>query len=565
LARRLLKGSCPRHFLGSNFGGLMITRLTLATLISTSLLAPFTDLAWGSDSLLENAFQEVTSVQKVQLAYGQIHQTASLQDILKNTTVHSLKISAHLADKNLETTKFQHYYKGLEVVGSMTMFHTGVNGSMVDDQVVRFDLDTQPEISAAQAAAIAESLTQRQQLRSLPVLKILPSDDDSSANLVYFVELNEKNLEAGRTIIIDAHSGQVIANMSDEENLAPIYVYSAENLGKLVKDADLQAIQNEKDPTQQQADEAAMTKGQCELYDEFGAPFWFDPDNCAQAVTNGQTQAGPAGNDASAQRAATATQTVLEYYRDVHGRDSYDGQGSPLVGIVHAGIKYNNAFWNPQTEMMAYGDGDGVKFGDFTGSLDVIGHEITHGVTMKTAQLLMMGQSGSLNEAYSDFFGRMIANDGDWAMGRAIFIEPNSPGIRDLADPASLSYKLGDGQGNVTYQGNYPATIADIAVINPAAPTCDQSNDRCFVHINSTEASHASYLITQAIGKDKAQSLIFTTLTQKISAKTTFRTNAQATVTACGLMYDSATCQQVVQAFAQTGLTTTLKKPVALR
>src|ERR1700733_6468276 len=101
---------------------------------------------------------------------------------------------------------------------------------------------------------------------------------------------------------------------------------------------------------------------------------------------------------------------------------------------------------------------DEITFDDFTGSLDVIGHEITHGVTMKTAKLLMMGQSGSLNEAYSDFFGRMIANDGDWAMGRAIFIEPNSPGIRDLADPASLSYKLGDGQGNVTYQGNYPAT-----------------------------------------------------------------------------------------------------------
>jgi Zn-dependent metalloprotease len=115
----------------------------------------------------------------------------------------------------------------------------------------------------------------------------------------------------------------------------------------------------------------------------------------------------------------------------------------------------------------------------------------------------------------------------------------------------------------VTHQGNYPATLADIAVMNPGE-TCDQTNDRCFVHINSTEASHASYLITQAIGKDKAQALIFTTLTQKISAKTTFKSNAQATVTACSLMYDAGTCQQVVQAFAQTGITTVLPQTNSL-
>jgi bacillolysin len=418
----------------------MILRLSVATLISTSLLVTFGGMAWGSDSLFDTAFQQANSIQKTQNVYSMIARTASLQDILKNSEIHSLKVAARISDKNLETTKFQHYYKGLEVVGSMTMFHKGANGSIVDDQIARFDLDTQPSISVSDAASIAESLTHRQQLRSLPVLKILPSDDKTSANLVYFIDLNETGLEAGRTIIIDAQSGHVIANMSDEETLAPITVYSAQNLGKLVKDADMQTIQSEP-AQQQQADEAKLTQGQCELYDDYGDPFWFNPQNCTQSVTNSQVLANA---DPSAQRAAAATQTVLEYYRDVHNRDSYDGQGAPLIGIVHAGVKYDNAFWNPQTEMMAYGDGDGVTFGDFTGSLDVIGHEITHGVTMKTAKLLMMGQSGSLNEAYSDFFGRMIANDGDWAMGRAIFIDPNSPGIRNLADPASISYKLGD-------------------------------------------------------------------------------------------------------------------------
>jgi Zn-dependent metalloprotease len=79
------------------------------------------------------------------------------------------------------------------------------------------------------------------------------------------------------------------------------------------------------------------------------------------------------------------------------------------------------------------------------------------------------------------------------------------------------------------------------------------------VHINSTVPSHASYLIFQALGKEQAETLIFTTLTQKITAKSTFASNAQATVDACSLMYDSDSCTKVVSAFRQVGLNPKIK------
>ena len=97
---------------------------------------------------------------------------------------------------------------------------------------------------------------------------------------------------------------------------------------------------------------------------------------------------------------------VYDFYQSKYGRDSIDDKGMKLKSVVHYGDKYNNAFWNGSH--MTYGDGDGVRFIPFGLAADVVGHEMTHGVTERTAGLRYQRQSGALNESWSDVFGNLI-------------------------------------------------------------------------------------------------------------------------------------------------------------
>ncbi len=118
---------------------------------------------------------------------------------------------------------------------------------------------------------------------------------------------------------------------------------------------------------------------------------------------------------------------MRDFYRSVLGRNSIDGKGLRLDGYVHRGTGFQDAFWDGQE--MVFGDGDGKIFIDFTGALDVIGHELTHGVTQYAAGLEYHDQSGALNESVSDVFGSLVkqwhagqtADQADWLIGDGIF------------------------------------------------------------------------------------------------------------------------------------------------
>ncbi len=99
------------------------------------------------------------------------------------------------------------------------------------------------------------------------------------------------------------------------------------------------------------------------------------------------------------------TNVTWDYYQQVHGRNGIFGNGTGSFNRVHYGNNYANAFWDGTK--MTYGDGDGVSFGPLV-SLDVAGHEMSHGVTENTAGLTYSGESGGLNEATSDIFGTMV-------------------------------------------------------------------------------------------------------------------------------------------------------------
>ena len=165
-------------------------------------------------------------------------------------------------------------------------------------------------------------------------------------------------------------------------------------------------------------------------------------------VLPGSPIAKPASSgDKSVKGAFNETTAVADFYQSIFGRNSIDGQGMTLGSSVHYGQNYNNAFWNGSR--MTYGDGDGNLFIDFTGSTDVIAHELTHGVTQYSLQLEYTNEAGGLNESLSDCFGSMFrqwrakqdVHAADWLIGKEIM----GPGaqakgficLRDMAEPGA--------------------------------------------------------------------------------------------------------------------------------
>lgn len=137
-----------------------------------------------------------------------------------------------------------------------------------------------------------------------------------------------------------------------------------------------------------------------------------------------------------------------DFYQTTFGRDSFDDAGAPIVSSVHYGARYNNAFWNG--EQSSFGDGDGQIFREFSGGLDVVAHELTHGVTQFTSGLIYEDEPGALNEAFSDMMGNtaeyFAAANGldptvtpDLLVGEDIDVRvpPDAvPGLRNMCDPA---------------------------------------------------------------------------------------------------------------------------------
>jgi len=198
------------------------------------------------------------------------------------------------------------------------------------------------------------------------------------------------------------------------------------------------------------------------------------------------------GQDATVNRAYSGLGATFDLYLKAYGRHSIDGDGLPLDATVHYDENYGNAFWNG--EQMVFGDGDGEIFLDFTIPIDVIGHELTHGVTQYTANLTYYGQPGALNESMSDVFGSLIkqytlgqtAAEADWLIGAGL-LAPSVTGkaLRSMKEPGSAY------DDDVLGKDPQPATMDDYV---------RTGRDNGGVHINSGIPNHAFYLAATTLG-----------------------------------------------------------------
>ena len=242
-------------------------------------------------------------------------------------------------------------------------------------------------------------------------------------------------------------------------------------------------------------------------------------------LVRGETDA--ASKDPAVNQAFDGAGITYDFYEQVLKRNSIDGAGMRIDSSVHYDKKYNNAFWNGR--QMVYGDGDGKLFTGFTSAIDVIGHELTHGVTQNIVPgggLVYEGQSGALNESISDVFGSIVkqwhlkqnVQQADWLIGAGIMLPAVGKALRSMATPGNTA---------VTWSGDdQPGTMAGYV----------QDGD---VHTNSGIPNHAFYVAAMKLGGnswDKAGPIWYQALSL-LHANATFLDASAATVKAADMLY----------------------------
>src|SRR4029078_6294862 len=203
-----------------------------------------------------------------------------------------------------------------------------------------------------------------------------------------------------------------------------------------------------------------------------------------------------------------------------------------LDSTVHYGDDYNNAFLN--RTQLGYGEGDGDIFQRFTKSIDVIGHELTHGVTQYEAALEYEGQAGALNESFSDVFGSLVkqyshkqkVDKADWLIGDGLFsAKVKGVALRSMKEPGS-AYKhptIGK-ETQHAHMKNYVNT----------------TSDNGGVHINSGIPNRAFYLIAVELGGyawEKAGKIWYTALTERLRERSNFQKTADVTAEVAATIY----------------------------
>ncbi len=277
-------------------------------------------------------------------------------------------------------------------------------------------------------------------------------------------------------------------------------------------------------------------------------------------------EGGAASSDHAVNEAYDGLGATYDLYKEVFNRDSIDDHGLPLVASVHYDNGFNNAFWNGQ--QMVFGDGDGTTFVGFTGAIDVIGHELTHGVVDKTCALEFHKQPGALNESFADVFGSLVkqhtkgqdAASADWLIGAGI-LAPGVHGValRSMKDPGSAydDPKLGGKDPQPKHMDDF-VNLPD-----------DQWDDWGGVHTNSGIPNHAFFLTATQIGGNAWEDpgAIWYSAMQQLWPLAQFQDCANVTVQVAGALFGSGSTQQqaVKEAWSEVGVPVTSPHAAAAR
>ena len=255
------------------------------------------------------------------------------------------------------------------------------------------------------------------------------------------------------------------------------------------------------------------------------------------------------------------TEKMYDYLLHEHDRNSIDGNGFKLRSWVHYGSNYNNAFWNGS--WMTYGDGDGNTFSPLV-SADVTGHEIAHGLTDYTANLIYSYESGALNEGFSDIFGILLEyyideDCADWIMGEDFTVAAGKYGLRNMSNPndASMLTRQPDTyHGDFWYfgSGDYGGVHYNSGVLNYWFYLMTMGG-------SGTNDNGLSYSVTalannENISREKAGAIAFRTLTVYLFDNAQYADARTASIQAAKDLYgeNSNEVQTVTNAWCAVGV-----------
>lgn len=229
---------------------------------------------------------------------------------------------------------------------------------------------------------------------------------------------------------------------------------------------------------------------------------------------------------------------TYNYFYGAFNRDSLDNTGSKLKAYVTTAYSCPNAFFSSSL--------GGFGFCPSMGTLDILAHEFTHGVTHNTARLIYESQSGTLNESVSDVFASEV--DGNWTLG-----EGSALGIiRDMSNPPSI-----------IKQNRQPDSLFSSHYYCASPPCSKKTNDLCGVHINSGVFNKAYFLMVDGggfngcsisgIGREKASSIVYYALTRYLTNSANFRSMYSSILQSCTDLYGvGADCDEVKKALQAT-------------
>lgn len=269
-----------------------------------------------------------------------------------------------------------------------------------------------------------------------------------------------------------------------------------------------------------------------------------------QRVTLVRSEGDTATSDVAVNNAYDYAGKVREYFLNKLNRNSIDDASMDIILNVHYGTDYQNAFWDG--DEMTFGDGDGKIFINFAKSLDVVAHELSHGVTQWTANLVYKGQSGALNEHFSDVFGSVItqyaerqtADSADWLIGDEIMgPELYGEALRSMREPGTAY------DNKIMGKDTQPGHMKDYYT---------GSADNYGVHINSGIPNKAFYLASKEIGTDRA-GLVWYAALQKLWPTANFNDAVRVIVEASRLLVKNGKVpkgspQKIRAAFKAVGL-----------
>ncbi|NJP92287.1 M4 family metallopeptidase [Nonomuraea sp. FMUSA5-5] len=454
-----------------------------------------------------------------------------------------------------ETVRFAQRYRGLPVFGAHYLVHFRTEGGQREVVgaggrfLTELSVDPAPAVKKESAAKIARSLMARPYgapeglAARTGELVVVPR---GAGVLAWHVVLSGKDRTARRPVLldayVDAHSGRPLFAVDRLRFEGPVQGSGQTAHGQTVP---LNAYQRADGAYELRDRTRPMwngTTGEILTYDAKGGEVF---DYLEPGIPPGTELArsatpvfGPEHTQTGAVDAHWGAGQVYEYYRGL-GRDGLDGQGGTMYSVVNVtldGQPFANAFWDGTK--MVYGGG-GPEYHSFAASLDVVGHEMTHGVIEHSADLVYLGQSGAMNEGLADYFGNAIQVD--------------TFGI-PMSDPdASL---LGEGLCKTLPPAECAGRDLDdarVAARDYLGATV--SIDNGGVHLNSTIFSGALWDVREQLGGKKADKLAYKALTEYMTPLDDFVDGRRAVESAArALGWSARDRQTVARAFDQHGI-----------